>query len=94
MFDKILCLHEPWRSLTLDEFNREFQDVKGYIKDLLHRHDGEVVETQGEWELVRGEERPTTSDNDHAWHKQFATIDRDRQILASQKSITKKNALG
>ena len=39
------------------------------------------METQGEWEFVDGEQRPTNSKN--AWHKQFAKTPSDRHILGS-----------
>ena len=88
LFNEIPVLHAPWQRMSGQEFRREFGKcgVNGYIKDLLNRHDGEVVQTSGDWKDVF-EPMPTDA---AAWHKQFATNARDRQILASQRSITEK----
>ena len=91
LFNEILVLHAPWHRMSEQEFKREFgkRGINGYIKDFLNRHDGEVVQTSGDWKY---DSEPMPKDA-AAWHKQFATAVRDRLILASQKSITEKMRL-
>jgi len=79
LFHRILALREPWRSLTEQEFRREFKGVDVYIKDLLRRHEGEVVETVGTWQFYPHAAMPV--DDGAAWHRQFAKTLPDRLLL-------------
>ena len=48
------------------------------MRDLFRRHEGEVVETWGEW---RFHGTPVPRDDESAWHSQFATRWSDRVAI-------------
>ena len=82
LLERIPAIHEPWRQLTFKEFSKEFgsdqQAVTKYLKDLLRRHEGEVVETWGEWRWHAS----TMPLKPNAWHPQFANCWADRAFLS------------
>ena len=64
----------------MDEFQPGAEGLKKYMRDLFRRHEGEVVETWGEW---RFHGTPIPRDDESAWHSQFATRWSDRVALGA-----------